>query len=533
MASPSPISMPAKAWRASMRSSAKAWPRSSASASWPPAAAAVGQGGIGLPHRAGAPSRGFHRRASSASARELQALAERHHALAPVFTCKRLFVQRQALKAHKPEAAAGFDGAALTRRISNSGFGEPLTELAFARKVNAWMAGRGGQQGRGPRSRRRAMPPGRRSSEAGRARAWRRRAVQGAAQARSLCIWCRWRPSIAMASAMAELDRPSPPPPRRLRADRSRHGSDRRPRPGPLLHLLPSPGEGFLQPRAEGARRQLQEEPLPGDARGLSRSRRRSPRCTSLKAEGVPLGALAMIVVDNPMVAATGHRICNDCMKACIYQKQEPVDIPQAETRTLKDILELPWGFEIYGLLTRWNPLNLRDPLAKPDSGKKVLVVGLGPAGFTLVALHAERRPCGGRHRRAQDRAAAGGILRPHARRRAGCPSGRSAICSELHENLDDRAMAGFGGVAEYGITVRWDKNFLKIIRLLIERRAALRHVRRRALRRHADLGAGLRARLRPCGALPGRGQAHDPRSCPMRWRRACAWPRISSWPCS
>ena len=32
--------------------------------------------------------------------------------------------------------------------------------------------------------------------------------------------------------------------------------------------------------------------------------------------------------------------------------------------------------------------------------------------------------------------------------------------------------MAGFGGVAEYGITVRWNKNFLKIIRLLLERRA-------------------------------------------------------------
>src|SRR5690242_8313438 len=31
--------------------------------------------------------------------------------------------------------------------------------------------------------------------------------------------------------------------------------------------------------------------------------------------------------------------------------------------------------------------------------------------------------------------------------------------------------MAGFGGVAEYGITVRWDKNFLKLARLLVERR--------------------------------------------------------------
>ena len=71
-----------------------------------------------------------------------------------------------------------------------------------------------------------------------------------------------------------------------------------------------------------------------------------------------------MVAVDNPLVAATGHRICNDCMKACIYQKQEPVDIPQIETRTLKDVLGLPWGFEIYSLLTRWNPLNLRRPAA-------------------------------------------------------------------------------------------------------------------------------------------------------------------------
>jgi NADPH-dependent glutamate synthase beta subunit-like oxidoreductase/NAD(P)H-flavin reductase len=31
--------------------------------------------------------------------------------------------------------------------------------------------------------------------------------------------------------------------------------------------------------------------------------------------------------------------------------------------------------------------------------------------------------------------------------------------------------MAGFGGVAEYGITVRWDKNFLKLVRLLLQRR--------------------------------------------------------------
>ena len=43
---------------------------------------------------------------------------------------------------------------------------------------------------------------------------------------------------------------------------------------------------------------------------------------------------------------------------------------------------------------------------------------------------------------------------------------------TEIYERLSERIMAGFGGVAEYGITVRWNKNFLKIIRLLIERRS-------------------------------------------------------------
>ena len=64
----------------------------------------------------------------------------------------------------------------------------------------------------------------------------------------------------------------------------------------------------------------------------------------TLRAQGCVLGAFATIAIDNPMMAATGHRICNDCMKACIYQKQEPVDIPQAETSILKDVLGAALG---------------------------------------------------------------------------------------------------------------------------------------------------------------------------------------------
>ena len=68
--------------------------------------------------------------------------------------------------------------------------------------------------------------------------------------------------------------------------------------------------------------------------------------------------------------------------------------------------------------------------------------------------------------------------------------------------------MAGFGGVAEYGITVRWNKNFLKVIRLLLERRARVRDVRRRALRRHAHRRQRLRAGLRPHRAVRRRRPA-------------------------
>src|SRR5262245_28461763 len=46
--------------------------------------------------------------------RELCALAARHHELAPLYACKRLFIQRRAAKAVKPEEAAGLDGAVLT-----------------------------------------------------------------------------------------------------------------------------------------------------------------------------------------------------------------------------------------------------------------------------------------------------------------------------------------------------------------------------------------------------------------------------------
>jgi len=181
--------------------------------------------------------------------------------------------------------------------------------------------------------------------------------------------------------------------------------------------------------------------------------------------EGDALSALALVCIDNPMAPGTGHRICNDCMKACVYQKQDPVNIPQIETRVLSDVLNMRWGFEIWSLLTRWNPLRFERQHPRPYAGINVLVVGMGPAGYTLAhhllnegfgvvgidGLKIEPVP--------------GHLLRrpvEHLEHAFGRP-------------LDERVTSGFGGVSEYGITVRWDKAFLDVLHLNLARRSHFR----------------------------------------------------------
>ncbi len=171
------------------------------------------------------------------------------------------------------------------------------------------------------------------------------------------------------------------------------------------------------------------------------------------------ISALGIITIDNPMVAFTGHRICNDCSKACIYQKQDPVDIPSIESQILRDVLNLPYGLEIYNLLTMWQVLKPQDFLPG-ELDEKILIVGLGPAGAALT----------------------------HYLSRAGCEV--TAIDGLKFEKLPKEILTepiknfaqiekiftqihpqGFGGVAEYGITDRWDKVNLIIARILLERR--------------------------------------------------------------
>ena len=399
-------------------------------------------------------------------AAEVKALRARDQALAPIYSVKRQFVQRRSAKKFTPVQAEFFDGDALREQLERHLGGE-LTELRFSEKVESWLgveaensealdvaaryAAWATHSAEGKRRHGNGVlfkiphkiepehlvpietatvggiaslcfPQARLRQREGFALTDSGTGIEGALDQANYCIWCHNQSKDSCAGGIRE-----------------KSGEFKRNAFGVVMAGCP-----------------LEEK---------------ISEMNLVEAEGRTIGALAIAAIDNPMCAATGHRICNDCMKACIYQKQEPVDIPQIETRVLKDVLALPWGFEIYGLLTRWNPLNFRRPLPRPATGRKVLIVGLGPACFTLA------------HHLINDGhtvvAIDGLKIEPLAAEISGVDShgARQPFrpirdVEELREPLGSRVMAGFGGVAEYGITVRWDKNFLKIIRLLLERRA-------------------------------------------------------------
>lgn len=184
----------------------------------------------------------------------------------------------------------------------------------------------------------------------------------------------------------------------------------------------------------------------------------------SIYSEGFPVGALAIIMIDNPMAVATGHRICNDCKRSCIFQKQTPVDVPNIESQIVRDVLSLPFGFEIYALLSRWNPLNFSHPFPHIKNEKTVLIVGQGPAGFGLAHLLLNQ---------GVSVVAIDGQT---------CSALNKILLQEPIQNVEDvfedlhqRKAQGFGGVAEFGITTRWEKNYLTLIRILLHRRSHYR----------------------------------------------------------
>ncbi len=458
----------------------------------------------------------------------VRALEARHHELAPLFVVKRQFVQRKAMNAHKADVAATFDGAAL-RGTLESLLGAPFSELGFANAVTAWQQDEAANAA--------ALDTALRYA------AWAAHTAEGRAAHRGGVLFRAPRKLDFMKLVPLEAETRHGVTAWRLPSDHALrrrdgfaltdHGTD-------LVGGLDQAHYCIWcheQGKDSCARGLPEKKPAPGDVpfkkspfnvtlAGCPLEERIS-EFHKLRAEGVPLGALAMICVDNPMVAATGHRICNDCMKSCIYQKQDPVDIPQSETRLLKDVLALPWGFEIYSLLTRWNPLDLRRRCAAAAHGPPRADRRHGARGLHARAPSRQRRPHGGRRRRPEDRAARPRAVRHHDRRRA-----RAVRAHPRRRVADGAARRPADGRLRRRGRVRHHR---ALGQELPEddpaaARAArpLRAVRRRALRRHARRRPA-RSRWASTTSRSRRARASRRCStCPTASPTACARPRTS-----
>lgn len=406
--------------------------------------------------------------------KEVRALNAKHNELADIYVCKRLFIQRRAEKMFKPEEAVGFDGSALQKELEKT-FEEGLSELSFSHHVVSWVNEKGLDK------------PGfeDKVTLAAKYASWALNSEEGKKKHKSGVLFKKPKKLDFYNLVQVETEVVDGVTVKRLEKShlRKREGFALTDMGGSLEQALDDANYCIFchNQGKDSCSKGLKERPDESGKASFKRSELDIPlagcpleekisEMNSLKSNGYSLGSLAVVAVDNPLCAATGHRICNDCMKSCIYQKQEPVNIPRTETRVLQDVLDLPWGFEIYSLLSRWNPLNLQRPVPRKDTGYKVLIAGLGPAGFQLA------------HHLLNDGhtvvAADGLKIEPLPSEISGVtPLGERVPfepikdTQDLFENLGERVMAGFGGVAEYGITVRWNKNYLKIIRLLLERR--------------------------------------------------------------
>jgi NADPH-dependent glutamate synthase beta subunit-like oxidoreductase/NAD(P)H-flavin reductase len=388
--------------------------------------------------------------------KEIHALQIHHHQLAVIPLVKRLFVQKVAVRRYPPEVATTFEGDQLRQDLEDL-LHQPLTQLTLSQAINTWLKEEASYEAE--------------LDLAARYCAWAVHPAEGQKihHQGALLTLPQKRDWAHLVDFQRDGDFITGKPEHHRRRDGFKvtdPGVDRVQALDQATYCIWCHHQGKdscskgLKPKGDSPDK-FQKNPLGTVLNGCPLEEKIS-EMNEVKSQGYTLGALAIITIDNPLVAATGHRICNDCMNACIYQKQDPVAIPAVETQILRDVLTLPWGFEIYSLFTRWNPLNFDRPFPRETTNQTVLVVGMGPAGFTLA------------HHLINDGHHVVGIdglkIEPLPPETLSQPI---RDIQPLMDPLDQRLTEGFGGVAEYGITVRWDKNFLKLIRLLLERRSS------------------------------------------------------------
>ena len=186
--------------------------------------------------------------------------------------------------------------------------------------------------------------------------------------------------------------------------------------------------KGLQRPEDRRAsRRTRSASPLAGvPARGEDQRDARDAAGTATSSPRSPSSC-----VDNPMCPGTGHRICNDCMKACVFQKQEPVNIPQIETRVLTETLGTALGHRNLRAAHALEPAQRPAPAhAALQRARTCSSSASGPAGYTL-AHHLRVRGVRRRRRSTASRSSRS----PRDARRHGTASARAGAsdCRRLY----------------------------------------------------------------------------------------------------
>jgi len=175
-------------------------------------------------------------------------------------------------------------------------------------------------------------------------------------------------------------------------------------------------------------------------------------------------------MVDNPLCAGTGHRICNDC--------NEVVHLPEANAgehsaRSKRASCPMCCSCPMALKSTRcWRAGTLSicaGPRPCPTTAR-TFCGRHGPAGYTL-AHHLLNDALGWS---ASTVCASNPCPCACAAPSGACPN-RSKDVNDITGPLDRRTILGFGGVSEYGITVRWDKKLPGHQLSAVERRKKFR----------------------------------------------------------
>lgn len=202
-----------------------------------------------------------------------------------------------------------------------------------------------------------------------------------------------------------------------------------------------------------------------------------------LKKEGFHLASLMIFMVNNPLCILTGYRICNDCNNACIFEKSsiEGVDVSSIESRILFDIIyEMDFGIEIYFFFLLFNPIYLFFEKNKDffnafsikslkyyekKHKSRAAVIGSGAAGISMAFYLFVREKISVSLFDSINIDFSHQDFTKYLKRTI--KNGKKLIDAK-REKLGIKS--GFGGVCSYGITNRWNKNYLDILLIFFKR---------------------------------------------------------------